>query len=260
MAAGEAAWAAQKITVQGVIRRSGTTATDALINNVAGASSTVLLRCVACGGGGTDVDYNSTSTTIVVKNGAFIVSVEPDATSLAAMAASPNAEWQVVIDGQLDPDSASLTFPIRIEYVPFAHVAKIATLAKDAEKLQGLTVDVTAQAEGRVLKLRSGKIVFDADDNSGGGGGTSSVNYAAGSGILISGTTIAVDPANVAMLTTGRISSSALPATIPMANLSLAGVSGLVQLTAGKIPSGYLDSTSFAAGSINGRSPVVSFL
>ncbi|MBS1985451.1 MAG: hypothetical protein JST16_14895 [Bdellovibrionales bacterium] len=276
----------KKITVQGVIRRTGTAASDALINSSPTTSNAhVYLRCIGTcdnSGSATTIDYSYSGgglsvddhLIVPVKNGAFMASITPTATTASKMAQYKDADWYVVVDGQLDPSSASTTFILPIDFVPFAQAANYAANAVSADQIKGVTVDVSAAAEGLVLKYRSGQLVFDTDDNTGGGGGGGT--YYNGSGLTLSGATFAVDSTTVARLTAGKISTSAIDTgvgsgqipildgagkiassvipAIPMSSLTLGGTTGLVQLSAGKIPSGYLDSTSFAAGSINGSS------
>ena len=274
--------APKKITVQGVIRRAGATGTDALINTTPTVPNAVVgLRCVGAGcDGGATQNYTTGSgllaadDTVLVRNGAFTVSLQPSDTTLQLMLAHKAESWYVVITGTLDDFSPSSEFVIPIESVPFAYIADYAGEAHNAATISGASVDVTGWATGKLLKFdASGNLVVGDDNDSGGGGGGGGVtSFVAGTGIALSGATISVDVGTsmnqIPQLGTGGKLATALLDVGVTANQipqldsggrllysmipNLTGVSAFVQLTAGKIPSGLIDSTSIATDTING--------
>lgn len=94
--------------------------------------------------------------------------------------------------------------------------------AVSVDKIKGTSVDLTGLADGQVLVYNASGTKFIPSTISTGG-----ASLTAGSGISISGNTI---------------------------NAVTGGSTGLVALQGGKIPSSFLDSTSFATGAINGSS------
>jgi hypothetical protein len=264
----------EKITVQGVLRRTGETGTNALITNTdanggLGAQVTLsLIRCTAgaavgsaCTTSGALGSYNlgngaisvpeavAGNVYVKVRNGAFAISFIPSSSTKEDLISFRNNDWYVSLTGALDPYStASTEFLIPLQTVPFALSADI---ADTANRIKGITVDVTSVAANKVLKYSTadgGKLVFADDDVGAGGGGGGT--YTAGTGIQLTGASsnvITVDSSVVPIMTAGKIGVSNLPTGTAANQLPVIQTGG--KLDPSIIPQ--ISSTGIANNAIN---------